>query len=250
MAFDFNNCKLVGPVNDRFGAAGLMIPPKVVDCPAREVLALADKWNWPEKLRHIPKPWEKEAKIHEAVRKAITRFSLEAKISSKGKYQKTETTAYWRTNHWVPDVDFPDEFYGFTEVPWTNVYERSITVDDDVRMEFIEPDPDALADIREKGASVDAGRVCEAWKDRTEDIRRCACKNDPRYRLLRECVRIFTFGSIVRIGYSCRGAECVVWFNLGNRQVHVEKGERGTVTSAGPTAQKFGTILDYLRGRR
>ena len=49
MAFDFNNCKLVGPENDRFGAAGLMIPPKVVDCPAREMLALADKWNWPKR---------------------------------------------------------------------------------------------------------------------------------------------------------------------------------------------------------
>ena len=52
----------------------------------------------------------------------------------------------------MPDVDFPDEFYGFTEIPWTNVYQRAVTTDDDVRMEFIEPDPDTLADIREKGA--------------------------------------------------------------------------------------------------
>lgn len=46
-------------------------------------------------------------------------------------------------------------------MPWTNVYERAVTADDDVRMEFIEPDPDALADIHEKGASVDADRICE-----------------------------------------------------------------------------------------
>ena len=71
--------------------------------------------------------------IREAVRKPITRFSLEAKISCNGKYQKAETTAYWRANHWVPDVDFPDEFYRFTEIPWTNVYERVVTADDDVR---------------------------------------------------------------------------------------------------------------------
>lgn len=247
MAFDFNNCKLVGPVNDRFGAAGLMIPPKVVDCPAREVLALADKWNWPEKLRHVPKPWEKEARIHEAVRKAITRFSLEAKISCKGKYQKTETTAYWRSNHWVPDVDFPDEFYGFTEIPWTNVYERTVTADDDVRMEFIEPDPDALADIRTKGASVDAERICETWKDRTEDIRRCANKHDPRYRLLRECVRIFTFGNLVRLNYTCRGADCIVWFNLGNRQVYVEKGQGGVVEPASNPTGALEKFLGYLK---
>ena len=35
MAFDFNDCKLVGPVNGRFGAAGLMVPPRVEDCPER-----------------------------------------------------------------------------------------------------------------------------------------------------------------------------------------------------------------------
>ena len=68
-----------------------------------------------------------------AIRKSITRFSLEAKISCKGKYQKAETTAYWRSNHWVPDVDFPDEFYGFAEVSWTNVYERTVMVAVDVR---------------------------------------------------------------------------------------------------------------------
>ena len=38
MAFDFNNCKLVGPVNGRFGAAGLMVPPRVEDYPERELL--------------------------------------------------------------------------------------------------------------------------------------------------------------------------------------------------------------------
>ena len=38
MAFDFNSCNLVGPVNGRFGAAGLMVPPRVEDCPEREVL--------------------------------------------------------------------------------------------------------------------------------------------------------------------------------------------------------------------
>ena len=229
MAFDFNSCKLVGPMNGRFGAAGLMVPPRAEDCSEREVLGQAERWMWPAKMKHVPKPWEKEAKIHEAVRKPITRFSLEAKISCKGKYQKTETTAYWRSNHWVPDVDFPDEFYGFNEIPWTNVYERTVTADDDVRMEFIEPDPDALADSREKGASVDADRICETWKDRTEDVRRCASKDDPRYRLLRECVRIFTFGNIVRLNYTCRGADCIVWFNLGNRQVHVERGQGGVV---------------------
>ena len=37
MAFDFHSCKLVGPVNGRFGAAGLMVPPRVEDCPEREV---------------------------------------------------------------------------------------------------------------------------------------------------------------------------------------------------------------------
>ena len=38
MAFDFSSCNLVGPVNGRFGAAGLMVPPRVEDCPEREVL--------------------------------------------------------------------------------------------------------------------------------------------------------------------------------------------------------------------
>ena len=186
MAFDFNSCKLVGPVNGRFGAAGLMVSPRVEDCPEREVLSQAEKWMWPAKMKQVPKPWEKEAKIHEAVRKAITRFSLEAKISCKGKYQKTETTAYWRSNHWVPDVDFPDEFYGFTEIPWTNVYERTVTADDDVRMEFIEPDPDAVADIREKGASVDADRICETWKERTEVTLHCQSLRSPRRWLVEE----------------------------------------------------------------
>ena len=243
MAFDFNSCKLVGPVNGRFGAAGLMVPPQEEDCPEREVLSQAEKWMWPSKWKHVPKPWEKEAKIHEAVRKPITRFSLEAKISCKGKYQKAETTAYWRSNHWVPDVDFPDEFYGFAEIPWANVYERAVTADDDVRMEYIEPDPDALADIRTKGASVDAERICETWKERTEDVRRCANKHDPRYRLLRECVRIFTFGNIVRLDYTCRGADCIVWFNLGNRQVHVEKGQGGVVE---PTSNPTGSLEKFL----
>ena len=133
MAFDFNSCKLVGPVNGRFGAAGLMVPPQVEDCPEREVLGQVEKWMWPAKMKHVPKPCEKEAKIYESVRKSITRFSLEAKISCKGKYQKAETTACWCANHWVPDVDFPDEFYGFAEIPWTNVHERAVTADGDVR---------------------------------------------------------------------------------------------------------------------
>ena len=229
MAFDFNSCNLVGPVNGRFGAAGLMVSPRVEDCPEREVLSQAEKWMWPAKMKHIPKPWEKEAVIHEAIRKPITRFSLEAKISYQDEHEKTKAITIMRAQHWVPYVEFPDEFYGFHEIPWKNLHEMSVSADEDVRMDFIESGPIALSEVRKKGASVDAERICEIWNKRTEEVRRLALKRDMRYRLLRECVRVFAYGGIVRLAYACRGVGCIVWFNLGNMQVHVEKGEGGFV---------------------
>ena len=87
----------------------------------------------------------------------------------------------------------------------------------------------ALSEVRKKGASVDAERICEIWNKRTEEVRRLALKRDMRYRLLWECVRVFAYGGIVRIAYTSHGAECIVWFNLGNMRVHVEKGADGFV---------------------
>lgn len=228
MAFDFNSCQLVGPDENRLGS-GLIAPQRAADRPETEVLRLGAEWCWPGRAEHVPKPWEKEAVIHEAIRKPITRFSLEAKISYQDEHEKTKTIAIMRAQHWVPYVEFPDEFYGFHEIPWKNLHEMSVSADEDVRMDFIEPDPIALSEVRKKGASVDAERICEIWNKRTEEVRRLALKRDMRYRLLRECVRVFAYGGIVRIAYTCHGAECIVWFNLGNMQVHVEKGEGGFV---------------------
>ena len=223
MAFDFNSCRLVGPDENRLGS-DLISPQRAADRPETEVVRLASEWCWPGRAEHVPKPWEKEAVIHEAIRKPITRFSLEAKISYKDEHEKTESITFTRAQHWVPHVEFPDEFYGFHEIPWKNLHEMSVSADNDVRMDFIEPDSVALAEVRKKGASVGEERICEIWNKRTEEVRRLALKRDIHYLLLRECVRVLAYGGIVRLAYICRGAECIVWFNLGNMQVHIEGG--------------------------
>jgi len=223
------------------GAVGFMVPPRPVEHPEEDVFRRAHEWQWPKSACLMLKPREKGVVIDVAERHVMTRLSLECEISCKGKYQKRETTLYTRSQNWVPSVDYPDEFYGFKDIPWQNVFEKTQTAGLDVRLAFMEPAFDELAWLEKRYGTVSRDRICEEWTDRRQQIEKLAAKDDPHYRIEHETARVYCFKGLVRIAYHSGPTDCEAWFNLGNGQVHITKGQSRQSVSG-----ELSAFVDFL----
>ena len=196
-------------------------PRDAEDHPEREILAKARGWNWPKLHWLMPKPWDEGVTIDDAERRAVTRLTIECEISFKGKFQKRERMRYTRSNNWVPDVDYPDEFYGFNEVAWKNIYENTQTAPSGLRMRFMSPRYNDLAWIEKQGASIGRDRICEEWESLEKSIQKSAEGKDRMFQLESETARILCFEGLVDLKYSRGGKGYRAWFNLDNGRVLV-----------------------------
>ena len=200
---------------------GAMVPPRPVDHPEKDVIDRAKEWQWPKRGWFSLKPWDSGVTIDAAERHTLTRFALECEISCKGRFQKRETTVYSRSQNWVPSVDYPDEFYGFNDIAWRNVFEKTQTAGSDIRLAFMEPAYGELAWLESRYDTVSRDRICEEWEDRRRKIEETVLKIDPHYRLEREVARVYCFTGLVKIAYHHGLSHSVAWFNLGNGKVHI-----------------------------
>lgn len=189
----------------------------------KDVAANASKWKWPFFKSLIPKPWDDASSIQESSRRSMTRLTVQAKVAFPAKGKKVESIAYHRGHHWVPRVEIPDDFYGYRQVVWKNIYECGMTSDGQIKMEFIKPDRMALTFIKNRGSSVDGDAICRVWQEYTEDITRDAAGRHSGFRLDEESVHIFSFDGLAKVNYRHGMKQYEVWFNFGNDMVYVEK---------------------------
>ena len=189
----------------------------------KNILANASKWEWPFRKLLMPKPWDEASSVLESSRHSMTRLTVQAKVAFPARMKREESVAYRRVHHWVPRVEIPDEFYGYRQVVWKNIYECGMTSDGQVRMEFIKPDRMALTFIKNRGSSVDGETICRVWQENTEEIARDAAGRHPEFRLDEESVHIFAFDGLAKVNYRHGMKQYEVWFNFGNDMVYVEK---------------------------
>jgi len=85
--------------------------------------------------------------------------------------------------------------------------------------------------------------VLEEFADVTWNHRRffSPAKDDPHYRIEHETARVYCFNGLVKMAYHSGPTECEVWFNLGNGQVYVTKGQSSQLVSG-----KLSAFVDFL----
>ena len=198
---------------------------KCVERPEAAVKSKARMWKWPISKVFVPKPWDSDALIESAEWRGMTRFAVQAEIAFPQKSGRHDSVVFHRAYHWVPTVDFPDTFYGFDVVPWSNLYESETTSDGHVRMEFMDADVAGFAFIDRRGSTVDGERIVSVWREKTAEIQNIAISRHRLFRLDKESVHLFCFNKLANIHYRRGGKGWSAWFNFGNDRVLIEEGK-------------------------
>ena len=192
-----------------------------------EVFSSARDWEWPQKYDTIPRPWEKGSEILKIMTCPMYRLSVDASVLLGGRKflwrERKEKISFKRSHYLLYDRKAPKEFLGVEEVLWQSLFEKTITSDSHVRMDFLEPDfseTDSLSGCVPKKC---LHHLSDTWQSLTAEIREAAEKRDRYFRLLRETVRLFECKRVVGIVYENNGAQYAVRFNLGNSRIFIEE---------------------------
>lgn len=155
------------------------------------------------------------------------RLSVDASVLLGGRKflwrERKEKISFKRNHYLLHDRKAPKEFLGVEEVLWQSIFEKTITSDCHVRMDFLEPDfseTDSLSGCVPKKC---LNHLIDTWQSLTAEIRETAEKRDRYFRLLSENVRLFEYKRVVGIVYKNNGAQYAVRFNLGNSRIFIEE---------------------------
>lgn len=190
-----------------------------------KVFSSARNWPWPTEYSATSRPWEKESEILKITLFPVYWLNIEASILINIRnylwFKSEKEVLFRRTHHLMSTNQVSKDFWGIGEVLWQSIYEKSISSQDRIYMDFLESSFSKDNLLHECIPKKYLDHLCGAWESITEEIREAAAKKDIKFRLLRETVRIFESKAVVGISYKNRGSRYVALFNLCTSRIHI-----------------------------